>query len=242
MPNDKSWSGLDLGYYNSQSTMNSTMNAKHLGTSFMYKKDEWEPQRTNNFELVVEDIGEITTAGNEKVRLPASIDRLMLSVANFTAPSLQIAQITTHYANNSVKWAGKPEFPNSSITVNDYIGAEVEKILSAWFRAAYDFKTEKVGLAKNYKKTAYLIEYDPQGTNPRIWQLEGCWIADFNLGEWNQEGNQQRQIQATFVYDRIFPKFDDGREKVDDKADVGYTSPFTTSDSSNSSSTEEAPR
>ena len=158
----------------SKATYVGNAQAKRLGTGFMINNDNWEPQRTNNFELVVEGLNKIRMANGKDYIVPQAADRIMLSVASFTAPQLQISQITTHYANNSIKWAGKPDFPNSSIVVNDYIGVQVEEILSAWFRAAYDFESEKVGLATNYKKTAYLIEYDPQGESPRIWKLDGC--------------------------------------------------------------------
>ena len=38
------------------------------------------------------------------------------------------------------------------------------------------------------------------------------WLASFNLGEWNQAGNEQRKINATLVYDRVVPDYglDDG--------------------------------
>lgn len=179
------------------------------GTGHMIHKSEWEPQRTNNFELVIENLDSLLTAGGETLTPSNAAEKIMLSVDSFTAPSLEIASITTHYGNNSIKWAGKPDFPNSSLTINDYIGMRTEQILAAWFRCAYDFRTEKIGLAKDYKKTAFLIEYDPKGSfeNVRAWRLEGCWLASFNLGEWSQEGNNQRKLQATLVYDRIMPDF-----------------------------------
>ena len=199
------------------------------GTGHMVYASSWEPQRTNNFELVIEgldrlytaniDTGNIPTGTNtvantddsgynkDSITPPSAAERIMLSVDSFTAPSIEIAQITTQYGNNSIKWAGKPEFPNSTITVNDYIGIQVERILAAWFRCAYDFKTEKIGLARHYKKTGYLIEYDPKGGTARCWRLDGLWLASFNLGEWSQEGNAQRKIQATLVYDRVVPDY-----------------------------------
>lgn len=199
------WNAIDGWSSQTKTTDASSAKAKKLGTQFMIGNDNWEPQRTNNFELVVENLNNIVMANGEVFQCSDAGDRIMLSVANFTAPSLEIERITTQYANNSIKWAGKPNFPDSNVTVNDYIGVEVEQILSAWFRAAYDFDSEKVGLATNYKKTAYLIEYNPQGEDPRVWKMEGCWLASFNLGEWSQDGNAQRQIQATFIYDRVYP-------------------------------------
>lgn len=178
------------------------------GTGHMVNVADWEPQRVNNFEVVIQGLDSLKYAGSENaVATDAFAERIMLSVDSFSAPTVEIAQITTHYANNSVKWAGKPEFPNSSLVINDYIGIHTEAILSAWFRCAYDFKSECIGLAKNYKKTAYLIEYAPDGSNARSWRLDGCWLASYQLGDWNQAGNEQRKLTATLVYDRVIPDY-----------------------------------
>lgn len=217
----------------------------YKGTGHMVGVADWEPQRTNNFEVVIEGLDTLVRAGswnssNANVygtitsghmgsesgeiadrfypRLQNAAERLMLSVDSFTAPSLEIAQITTHYGNNSIKWAGKPEFPNSSLTINDYIGIGTEQIMAEWFRAAYNFENECVGLASDYKKTGYLIEYDPSGGQARVWRLDGCWLASFDLGEWSQEGNNQRKMKATLVYDRIIPDY------VDPNLDIGRKS------------------
>lgn len=209
------------------------------GTGHMIYSSAWEPQRTNNFELIIEGLDILKTANygetvadsmqkvdnvswnyddtqyDEKdiIYPPNAPERIMLSVDSFTAPAIEIATITTNYGNNSIKWAGKPEFPNSTLVVNDYIGIQVERILASWFRCAYDFKSEKIGLAKHYKKTGYLAEYDPKGGTARVWRLDGLWLASFNLGEWSQAGNEQRKLNATLVYDRVVPDYgvyDDG--------------------------------
>lgn len=202
------------------------------GTGHMVYSSSWEPQRINNFELIIEGLDELITANNDSgdiptgpysdgnpsytegtkdkenvLKPPNAAERIMLSVDSFTAPSIEIAQITTQYGNNSIKWAGKPEFPSSSIVVNDYIGIQVERILAAWFRCAYDFESEKIGLARHYKKTGYLAEYDPKGGTARVWRLDGLWLASFNLGEWSQNGNEQRKVNATLVYDRVVPDY-----------------------------------
>ena len=180
----------------------------YKGAGHMVHVRDWEPQRNNNFEVVITGLSELTLADGSTVKPPNAAERLMLSVESFSAPQIDIAQITTHYANNSIKWAGKPEFPNSTLVINDYIGIETEKILAAWFRCAYDFKTETIGWATNYKKTAYLIEYAPNGEYARTWRLDGCWLASMQLGDWNQQGNEQRKLSATLVYDRVIPDYE----------------------------------
>jgi len=193
----------------------------YKGAGHMVYTPEWEPQRTNNFEVVIENLDYLATAdsigtataypsdlGNHGIiKPPSAAERIMLSVDSFSAPTIEIATITTQYGNNSIKWAGKPEFPNSTLTINDYIGIQTERILAAWFRCAYDFKSEKIGLARDYKKIAHLIEYDPKGGSARVWRLDGVWLASFNLGDWSQDGNAQRKIQATLVYDRVVPDY-----------------------------------
>lgn len=194
----------------------SEKNYKYKGTYHMVGKDAWEPQRVNNFEVVIEGLDELVLAGKDTIKdnkyknllkLGSVAERIMLSIDSFSAPTIEIAQITTQYANNSIKWAGKPEFPNSTLVINDYIGARVEALLAAWFQCAYNFETECVGLARHYKKTAYLIEYAPNGDQARVWKLEGCWLASFQLGDWNQAGNEQRKLNATLVYDRVVPDY-----------------------------------
>ena len=177
------------------------------GTGHMVNVSDWEPQRVNNFEVVIQGLDHLKFASGDEKSTDAFAERIMLSVDSFSAPTVEIAQITTHYANNSVKWAGKPDFPNSSLVINDYIGIQTEAILAAWFRCAYDFKSEKIGRAVNYKKTAYLIEYAPDGTSARTWRLDGCWLASYQLGDWNQQGNEQRKLTATLVYDRVIPDY-----------------------------------
>lgn len=215
MADNYSFHQFTRGMDDTHAYIDNAVNRKHTDTSYLRKgtghmvRDEsWEPQRINNFEVVIEGLDTLRLAGtNDDINLGSMAERIMLSVDSFSAPTIEIAQITTHYANNSIKWAGKPDFPNSSLVINDYIGQRVETLLAAWFQAAYNFQNETIGLAKHYKKTAYLIEYAPDGSESRVWRLEGCWLASFQLGDWNQQGNEQRKLNATLVYDRVIPDY-----------------------------------
>lgn len=187
---------LQLGTYHMVST-----------TSSMY-----EPQRTNNFELQIVGLGGLkmftdkNSSGIGK-SVPNNIsDQLTLSIANFTAPTIEMSNITIPYSNNEVHFAGKPTFSGANrVTFNDYIGLNVERLLMAWFKEVYNVKTQAVGRAKNYKKTAYVIEYDPSGTYSRSWQLNGLWISSIELGEYSQDDNSVRKINCAFVYDNCLP-------------------------------------
>ena len=161
----------------------------------------WEPQRTNNFEVQIE----LDNLGLPKLSDTGSNQGykkdLMLSVANFDAPGMSISPIEVPYGNNIAKFAGRPSMDTSNITFNDFIGLDVERLLAAWFNLIYDPKKEVVGQAKDYKTTAYLIEFSPDGKIYRSWTLHGVWLGEYKLGSFAQDNNAVRQISGSLIYD-----------------------------------------
>lgn len=176
-----------------------------LGTYHMVNNSGFEPQRNNNFEVQIIGLDSLRSVDKGKSMPSNASDLITLSVATYSAPQINISPITVAYGNNTVKFAGKPEFPDSSITLNDYIGVNIERILSAWQKLVYNPSTQAVGNAVDYKKTAYLLEYDPSGSQVRQWQLNGCWPSQLQLGEFSQEGNSVRQLSMTLSYDNAIP-------------------------------------
>lgn len=173
--------------------MASNTHPYHMGTYHMANDSNFEPQRNNNFEVQITGLG---TDGKA----------ITLAVATYAAPSITQTVIEVPYGNNRIKFAGTPAFSDSSIVLNDFIGQEVEKKLSNWQKKSYNYSDQTVGLAKDYKKTCYLIEYDPSGNTPRAWKLIGCWLSGLNLGDFSQEGNSVRQVTATLTYDYAIPE------------------------------------
>lgn len=185
--------------------MSGRNNPLQLGTYHMVQNAGFEPQRNNNFEVQIVGLDNLKSV-DKGTSMPSNAGELItLSVATYSAPQINISPITVSYGNNKIKFAGTPEFPDSSIVLNDYIGINVERLLSAWQKQVYDPKTQKIGRAVDYKRTAYLIEYDPSGTTARQWQLNGCWLSALQLGEFNQEGNSVRQVTCTLTYDHAIP-------------------------------------
>jgi hypothetical protein len=170
----------------------------------MITDSSYEPQRVNNFEVQITGLDNLKTVKNNKAVSNAS-QFITLSVASYSAPEINMGNITIPYGNNKVKFAGVPEFPESSIVLNDYIGINVENIIMAWFKLVYDPMTQKVGKATDYKKTGYLHEYAPDGTLDREWELHGLWPSSVKLGDFKQEGGEVRQITVTLQYDYSIP-------------------------------------
>ena len=175
------------------------------GTQHMVNDTNFEPQRTNNYEVQITGLDEIKTDMNgNKVPMDNASSTITLSTNSFDAPSISVDPITVRYGNSSIKYAGVPSFGDASIVINDYIGLNTERILSAWYAQVYNPNTEEIGYAVDYKKTAYLIEYDTKySKQTRTWRMEGVWPQNLALGSYSAEGGSQRQITMTLIYDRL---------------------------------------
>lgn len=165
--------------------------ANHIGASLIDATRSLEPVRNNNFEVYIPGLGN-------------SEEEFRLSVASYSAPQINMSTIQASYGNDKVKFAGLPEFPDSTIVLNDYITMDTLAALQAWSNKVYDPKTAKIGYAYEYKKYGYLMEYTSKGEFLRQWVLQGIWPSSINLGDYNQEGGQIRQITVTMVYDKIY--------------------------------------
>ena len=181
----------------------------HIGTYHLADNTNfYEPQRTNNFEFVITDIDGIMRAGmngdeESNVRFIKNAQEIIrLSVSRSSVPHFTQQPIEIRRGNSVLKYAGVPTFDSGTLSINDYIGADSKSVLQAWQNLSYNVKTEKVGLASEYKKDCYLIEYSPDYQVVRQWILHGCWISGISEDEYNSDGNQKKSITATIQYDR----------------------------------------
>ena len=164
----------------------------------------YEIQRTNNFVFYTSGLADIIDIPSNTSAQTNADSILELSVSKSSVPHFKQQAIQIKRGNNTMKFAGVPEFESGSITVNDYIGSGVKDILMAWQARSYDVNTEKVGLAKDYKIDAYLLEYTPDYQLVRTWKLVGCWISGITEGEYNHESNDKHTIDVTIEYDKAY--------------------------------------
>lgn len=162
-----------------------------MGTHHMVSNARWEPQRQNNFEVYINGLVGATD--------------LMLAVSSFTPPEVSVEALKIPYGNNEFKVAGKPTVSSATLKVRDYIGVNTSNILQNWYNLVYNNKTQKIGLSKDYKKSANLIEYAPDGSTPRQWDMYGCWISNLNIGEFSQESGLV-ELSATIECDWCEPR------------------------------------
>jgi hypothetical protein len=201
----KNKSTIKIGDNVVEGTVDQLSTTTNPGTYYLANNPEiYEIQRTNNFVFYTSGLSDIiTVTGNAAAELGAD-GILELSVSKSSVPHFKQSAIAVKRGNNTIKFAGVPEFESGSLTVNDYIGSGVKEVLMAWQAKSYDVRTEKVGLSKDYKIPAYLIEYTPDYTIVRTWKLDGCWISGITEGEYNHESNEKHTIDVTIEYDKAY--------------------------------------
>lgn len=162
----------------------------------------YEIARTNNFEFIVTDIDGILKAGSDTVSYANAQEVIRLSVVSCPIPHFSQNAIEVKRGNTTLYYAGVPTFQAGTVVLNDYIGADTAGVLEAWQNLSYNVKTEKVGLASDYKKDCYLIEYTPDYQAVRKWILRGCWVSGLSETEMSNDNNEKKRINATIQYDR----------------------------------------
>lgn len=151
----------------------------------------YEVARSNNFEFVVTNLGDLLRAGANETDSNATIngstaeDVIRLSVESSSVPTYKQQVLAIRRGNSVMKFAGTPDFEDGQIVVRDFIGADTKSALMAWQNLSYNVRTQKVGQMKDYKRDCYLLEYTPDMQLIRQWVLKGCWISGLTMAEFN---------------------------------------------------------
>lgn len=186
--------------------MSNSLSAQHISTNLA----NYEAARTGFFSLIVDDIDNIVSAaysGNhadaaDGDKIARAQEILKLNVVKAPVPHFTLGVNKYKRGNDTVKFAGTPEFSEGSIVVDDVVGMDTKSILMAWQALAYNVYTRKGGRMKDYKKNCTLIEYTQDFEQVRSWTLYGCWLSSISEGELDKENDGKRQITAKLEYDR----------------------------------------
>ena len=168
-----------------------------LGASHL-ASDGYEVQRTNNFEITISGIGEITGDMSHP-------DTITLAVESGFLPSEDNSVQALNYGNTHVKVAGTVTYTGGSLVVKDIISEneDIEAIIVAWRKAVYNPETDQIGLAFNYKKEGTIIQYAPDGSMERVWKLQGVWPKSVNYGTLDYgSGGSIKTIEVGIEYDK----------------------------------------
>ena len=177
--------------------MATTIGAYELATAGIDKLT-YEPQRAVHFIFSCPELDELLPQGNERLRL---------SVDSSSIPFMHQEVMTIKRGGTEIHFAGSMQFDTHTVRIIDYIGLDSAGALVEWQKLSGDIKTQKIGLARDYKKTAYLTLYDPAFNVVRGWTLKGCWISSLKESDVNMEsgGAAKMTIDAVITFDIAEP-------------------------------------
>lgn len=185
-----------------------TKGAYHISNNTV----EYNPQRKNNFSLVVQGltnlgrVGSVLTDSNGNTIASETIDngqeQLVLALRSADVPTVTQQPIPINRGNSTIKFAGKPEFNTLNLEFYDYIGSDVKDTLLAWQNLSYNTKYDYTGNAREYKKDCQLLQLTPKGEIVRYWEIKGAWLQTVEPGNYSVDsGDEAQTISATLVYD-----------------------------------------
>ena len=166
-----------------------------------------ETQKSNAFKLIVVGLDPLTNPITGEV-IPNASDILKQSAFSFNPPSFSQAPITVRMGNTVVKTAGTPEYSDGTLGLHDFVGMQTYDVLLSWQSLSYNYKTQRVGLASEYKKDAYLLEYTTDFSKvTRVWKLYGVWVSNLTKdGFDNSSSANEVRISCTLAYDLAEPE------------------------------------
>lgn len=180
---------------------------KYLGTSYILNhKADFEPGRTSDFILKIKFERDLYDMEGKFVCTAAdATENLALSLRNYAGPQMTIDTLSIRTGNGQVNYAGTPSVANSAITFTDYIGLQTEQILLAWYSMAHNILNDKIGFKEYYAQDGILYKWAPNGTRQISWWLMGCWINEYNQGQFDRQNPDLRQFSTTILYDKPVP-------------------------------------
>jgi len=187
--------------------------AYHLANNENTKN--YQPVRSNNFRF----LADFSTTSLLKVdRDPNYLDSYIgaseaqkvidFSVVKFDPPHFTQDEVAVKRGNSTIYYAGVPSFETKDLVINDFAGADGKSILLAWQALSYDVVNDVIPTSDQYKINAMVIEYLPDGTYVRHWNLYGCWVKGVSESGWDNENTEKKTITATIRYDRAIPQQD----------------------------------
>lgn len=153
----------------------------------------FEPQRQNNFLF--------------QIHLDDGIDSLNinLSLEAASLPTESSEEVELNYINVKRYVAGKTVYDTIPLVVKDMVDIGTARALSRWRTKVYNPITDQVGLARDYKKSADIILFAPDGSAERTWELRGVWPISVNWGPLDMTTSDIVKIETTLRYDKAIP-------------------------------------
>lgn len=201
----------------------STFGTYHLADN----PTEYQPVRKNNFRFILTGVDALLRAGITNAEggadnldeyigrsddiIHGSQDVLDFSVVSFKAPHFKQEELNVKRGNSTVYYAGVPTFDAGDLVVNDFVGADSKSVLMAWQALSYNVVEDTIPSSNVYKKDATVLEYLPDNTLVRYWELKGCWVTGISEDDWDNNSGDRKTVTATIRFDRAIMHMPDDR-------------------------------
>ena len=186
---------------------NNEIQDKYLGTSYILShKSDFEPGRSSDFILKIKFTRDLYDMEGQLVATAAdATETLALSLRDYAGPQMSIEKVQIRTGNGTVNYAGTPNVGESAISFTDYIGKNTEAILLAWYSMAHNILNDKIGFKEYYSNDGILYKWAPNGTRTISWWLLGCWINEYNQGQFSRSNPEFRSFSTNIIYDKPIP-------------------------------------
>lgn len=168
---------------------------------------EYNPQRLNNFNLVIEDIDGILRTGSIEGSTSAediirnAQEEVMIALRSCDPPNVSQNKINIQKGNSTIKFPGKPEFADINLSFYDFIGSNAKDVFLAWQNLSYNRRYDYIGNKSSYKKNCTLYEFTPAGEVVRYWEIKGAWPTSVQLPTFDATSDEEAVINATLSID-----------------------------------------
>lgn len=178
-----------------------------------------QPVRSNNFRFLVNatessPLYDLARAGKNNSDADDNFSKgvaseiLDFSVVKFDPPHFSQEPIQVTRGNSTIYFAGKPTFRSGNLVIDDLMTIDGKSVLMGWQALSYNVLDDSIPSSSKYKTNAQIIEYLPDGTKVRSWDLYGCWVEGISEDGYNNESNSKKQVTASIKYDYAVPTFE----------------------------------
>ena len=148
--------------------------------------------------------------GGKKVSFDVN-NILRIALVSHGMPNQSSEVISIRKGNEVIKFAGGVSYEDIDVAVTDFVGADVERIISAWDALRYNPRTGMINKATKYKRTGHIIQYSVDGSIIRSWLLKGAWVNSVKYGEYDRSNaTGERNISFTIHVDKAYPEIREG--------------------------------
>lgn len=165
-------------------------------TATRFNTKQYQLQRKNHFEV---QFGPTMEGANDIID-----SNLKFMLVSFPLPKETTESTEISYFNQTIHTAGRTTFETAQCILRDAIDYDTETKFLNWRKKVYDPESGRMGIASEYKVSAVVKEFTPNGDEYRSWKLIGVWPSGIDYGDLSYEDGGEKQLTVTLTYDYAF--------------------------------------